>query len=466
MMSDLVDKFFAFNAKHQLVRPNDRVLVAVSGGVDSVVLLHLMSKMAETLALELQVIHVNHGLRGAQADRDQEFVAQLAARLGLPFIVRKVNVRRFLAQRHISEETAARWLRYRCFQWALKKTNAAALALGHQADDQVETVIDHFLRGSGVSGLRGMPVRRGKYIRPLLFASRQEIETYAQTYSLDYQVDSTNLMTRYRRNRIRHRLIPLLQSEFNPSIGTTVLRTAKIMGETEAYLNEQARLALDACLIQQKIDKIILDIDAFLNYFIVIQKYMLFQMLDRVGISRSTLTSTIIDRMLKLIRAKASGRTVRLVGTWQLALASGQIVLHRSTVVEYDFEIQLNTNYVLPNSGLRFWAEVIAASQLPQQWSADHRIEFVDYDRLSGQLRLRNIRAGDRFRPLNFCGEKKISDFLIDLKVPRHERREIPLLVCDEGIVWLIGYRIDDRFKITKDTQRVLKLQITGEIAS
>lgn len=465
-MSDLFDKFFAFNAKHQLVQANDRVLVAVSGGVDSVVLLHLMSRLARPLALELQVVHVNHGLRGEQAERDQEFVAQLAASMGLPFIVRKVNVPGLVARRHLSEETAARWLRYRCFQWALKKTHAAVLALGHQADDQVETVIDHFLRGSGVKGLRGMPVRRGNYIRPLLFASRQEIETYAQTHSLDYQIDSTNLMTRYRRNRIRHQLIPLLQSEFNPAIAAAVLRTARIMGETEAYLNEQARLALNTCLIQQKIDKIILDIDAFLSYFIVIQKYMLFQLLDRVGIARSTLTSTIIDRMLRLIHAKATGRTILLPRPWQMSVASGQIVLHRSEPVAFDFEIELNQRYDLPGSGLRFWAELIPAGQLPAQWGADPRIEFVDYHRLSGQLRLRTIRAGDRFRPVNFSGEKKISDFLIDLKIPRHQRLSIPLLVCDEGIVWILGYRIDDRFKITKNTQQVLKLQIVEDISS
>lgn len=465
-MPDLWEKFFAFNEQHQLVKHGDKVLVAVSGGVDSVVLLHLMWRLAESLALQLEVVHVNHGLRGEPADRDQAFVAQLADRMGLPFIARQVKVRQFMEQRHLSEETAARWLRYRCFQWALQKTNAAALALGHQADDQVETVIDHFLRGSGLKGLRGMPVRRGKYIRPLLFASRQEIETYAQAHSLDYRIDSTNLMTQYRRNRIRHRLIPLLQAEFNPAIATVVRRTAQIMSETEAYLNEQARLALDTCLIHQKIDKIILDIDAFLNYFIVIQKYMLFQLLDRVGIARSTLTSSSIDRLLQHIRARATGRSVLLANPWRMYVASGQIVLYRATSVEFDFEIQLNQHYQLPGSGLRFYAEIIAPGQLPKRWGTDHRVEFVDFDRLSGQLRLRSIRAGDRFRPLNFSGEKKISDFLIDRKVPRPERLQIPLLVCDHGIVWILGYRIDDRFKITKDTQRILKLQITGDITS
>ena len=248
-MPDLLEKFTKFIEQHQLIKKDDYVLAAVSGGIDSVVLLQLLVRLSDLLHLKFQIVHLNHGLRGKQADRDQQFVEQLATEYNIPIITRKVSVPKFIAKKNLSEEQGARVLRYRFFEQTLKKTGADCIALGHQADDQVETVIDHFLRGSGVKGLTGIPVRRDKFIRPLLFATRQEIETYAKLHSLHYVIDSTNTITKYRRNRIRHDLIPYLKQHFNPAIENIVLRSASIMNEVEMYLNDQARLAIEKCLL-------------------------------------------------------------------------------------------------------------------------------------------------------------------------------------------------------------------------
>jgi len=460
-MSDLFEKFTAFIEQHKLIRQNYYVLAAVSGGVDSIVLLHLLQQLEKSLDLRLEIIHVNHCLRGEQADRDQQFVDQLAKEHNIPIISRKVNVPKYLARKALSEEQGARFLRYRFFEWALKRTGADCVALGHQADDQVETVIDHFLRGSGVKGLCGMPIQRDKYIRPLLFATRKEIETYAKLNSLHYLIDSTNVMVKYRRNRIRHELIPYLKKHFNPSIAEGMLRSAKIMSEVEVYLNQQARIALDDCLINLKKNKIILDINSFLNYFSVIQKYTLYLLFEKAQLSRSILTAQKFDRILSLVQSRDSGKKILLPDNWQIQVNYDQLVMMKERDVDFLVPIKFNENYQLLNSEICFSAELIEKSQLPDRFPRNKQIEYIDYDKIEGQLIIRNFRPGDRFRPLNFKGEKKLSDYFIDNKIPLHQRKEIPLLVCDAGIVWIFEHQIDDRFKISSMTERILKLQMT-----
>ncbi len=462
-MSDLLEKFTNFIEEHQLIRKNDYILVAVSGGVDSVVLLHLLLRLVEPFELKIQIIHMNHGLRGNQADRDQQFVEQLAKKYELPIISRTIDVPKYIAKKGLSEEQGARILRYRFFNWALNKTDADCIALGHQADDQVETVIDHFLRGSGVKGLSGMPARRDKFIRPLLFATRQEIETYANFHTLHYRIDSTNVMVKYRRNRIRYELIPHLQQYFNPAITEIVLRSAKIMDEVEIYLNEQARLALGTCLINLKKNKIVLDINSFLNYFIIVQKYMLYLLMDQLQLSRSTLSTQKLDQIFKLIRERISGKKINLNSEWQLCIHYDHLVITDEKVTDFKIKVTINTAYNILDGELKFRTDLITKDKLPKKFTNNPYIEYIDYGKIKGPLVIRIFKTGDRFRPLNFKGEKKLSDFFVDRKIPRHQRKEIPLLVCDSGIIWIIGYQIDDRFKITDTTEHILRLQIKRE---
>lgn len=463
-MTDLFEKFVDFIHKNHLINPDDYILIAVSGGIDSVVLLHLFIQYQESIPLRLEVIHINHQLRSSQADADQQFVEQLANQYRLPFIARKMNVPKFIETNGMSLEEGARVLRYRFFAWALKRTGADWVALGHHADDQVETIIDHFLRGSGVKGLTGMAIRRDKFIRPLLFAARQELETYAKAHSLHYQVDATNAMTQYRRNRIRHELIPYLQENFNPAISDGIRRTGQLLDEVECYLNEQAQTAFDACLVNAEKDKIVLDIHAFLSYFIAIQKYVLFRALNWVGLPRSVLTYAKMERAMRLIDAQASGKRMMLADNWQLFIDHEFVVIQKIQNDMLELPIEVGRIYDLDNGELEFQATLIARNQLPQQFAPDRAIEYIDYDRIQGSLVIRNFRAGDRFQPLNFHGTKKLSDFFTDHKIPCHQRWKIPILACDSGIIWIIGHQIDDRFKITQSTRQILKLRVSKKV--
>jgi len=459
-MEEFFNRFETFLINNHLIKFNDNLLVAVSGGVDSVVLLHLLIQLKDKFKLKLQIVHLNHGIRGEQAQRDQKFVEQLANKYGIFLKAKKVNVPEFSNKEGVSVEEGARILRYRFFEQILDETGANWVMLGHHADDQVETVIDHFIRGTGLKGLSGMMVKRDKYIRPLLFAKRKEIETYANDVSLDYIIDSTNESLDYRRNRIRHNLIPHIKKYFNPGFPHVVLRTSEISKETEEYLISQANEALELCLINFRKNKIILDINLFLNYFTVIQKYILFCVLERWNINRSLFTSDKINWVLKLIHDQKLGKKYFLNSSIYVLIDRGQLIIIKDEISNFEFEIAKEKEYFLPGSDLIFVAEDYKRNHLTKHFSLNPNVEYIDSDKVKGNLKIRNFRPGDSFYPLNLKGRKKVTDFFTDEKVPLHKRNEIPILICDSGIVWLIGYRIDDRFKIGKGSKRFLKLQV------
>ena len=459
-MSNLVEKVETFLNQHHLISSGNHLLVAVSGGVDSVVLLHVLFQLKEKYQLKIEVIHLNHGIRGKEADRDVKFVRQLANQYELSVVVDNVNAPGFSKGQSLSLEQGARILRYRFFEQILQKTGADWVVLGHQADDQVETVLDHFMRGSGIKGLCGMVAQREKYLRPLLTVTRKEIETYADEHSLDYIIDSTNKMLKYRRNRIRHELIPHLKKFFNPGINSVILRTASIANEVEEYLYSQAEKALQQCLINFKKNKIILDIDSFLNYFNIIQKYILFEILAHWQLNRGLLTEKKIDQVLKLTQARKSGKQFFLNSEISVLIDKNLLVFLKGKPSEFEFEIEKNVTYSLPESELAFIAENVNADCLPKNFSSDLSVEYIDSEKIKGKLKIRNFRKGDRFRPLNMKGNKKVSDFFSDKKVPLHLRNEIPILICETGIIWIIGYQIDDHYKICGSSKAFLKLQI------
>ena len=459
-MSDLLEKIIVFIDQHKLLKKNDAVLVAVSGGIDSVVLLHLLNSLKEIFRLQIHILHLNHLLRNKESDADQVFVETLANKYHLPIISKKVNTPAFIKKNRLSEEEGARILRYRFFDWALRKTGSDLVALGHNADDQVETILDHFFRGSGLKGLSGMVVHRDYFIRPLIFAYRKEIETYATVKSLQYVIDSTNSMIKYRRNRIRHELLPYLKEHFNHSVDDVLLRTGKLMQETESYIEIQAKSAFYYCLINSKKNKIILDINSFLSYFITIKKYIIYLVLDKLEIPRFVLNSRKFDDILLLITKQNHGKKIFITKEWFCQIEYNTIVFRIVTEPEFIIKIEVKKKYSLLNGELSFFADEINKEQLPNLFSNNKNTEYIDSDKIIGNLQIRYFKAGDRFWPINFKGEKKISDFFTDQKIPQHERNEIPLLICETGIIWIIGFQIDDRFKVTNETKRILKLQV------
>ncbi len=462
-MPDLLERFRSRVMDPGLIQRGEHVLAAVSGGVDSVVLLHLLLGVRDAYNLTVSVAHLNHGLRGEDADADQAFVEDLCRQHSVPCVSEKRDVLRYAQIHRLSEETAARVVRYDFLRRAKAQLRADVIATAHHADDQVETVIDHFLRGSGLLGLSGMAARRGDIVRPLLWASRADIEEFARQRNLSYRTDRTNLDLEYRRNRIRLELIPYLRRYFNPNLREVVLRTAGILSEAEAFIERQAVQTLRRVKVKKTRDEIVLDLDRLLREPTLIQKYVVLACFETLGGQRWLLNHDRIERSVEILREGTSGSKLYLGGGICLTKSQDSVAVHRVRQVEFSYPLRIGGEATIPELDLVLNTEVVDRSTYAGEVGCDPCVEFIDLDRVQGELWVRNARPGDRFQPLGSPGTKKLSDFFIDQKVPSYERWRTPVVTDGETIVWVCGFRLDDRYKVTERTKRILKLSL-GEV--
>ncbi|HQI49996.1 MAG TPA: tRNA lysidine(34) synthetase TilS, partial [bacterium] len=343
----MIEQFIAYIREHDLFRSGTRILVAVSGGIDSVVLVDLLAQLAPEWRLELYAAHYNHQLRGADSDGDEAFVHALCAERAIPCETGRGEVRAWARQHRLSLETAGRTLRYAFLQETARRRGCTVIATGHHAGDQAETVLDRLIRGAGARGLAGIAPRSPAasarepadaaasepeplwLIRPLLFASRTAITVWAEARGLTWREDASNRDRRIRRNRIRHELLPLLQT-YNPRIESALCRTADHLRETEAFLCSAAREALDRCRVEESWGKIVIEKEPFLSYFIILQKYALQEAWRRISGGTGDLDAAFWKGWHRFIAAGRTDRAFSVGGAelWQtehrLVLLSAQ----------------------------------------------------------------------------------------------------------------------------------------------
>lgn len=456
---NLVEKFKNHLVRNNLIQEGDCILLAVSGGLDSVALLHLFCEIQDMFHLKLAIVHVHHGIRDKEADRDLEFVRALSDHYKLPFYFQKVDAPEFAQKEKYSLEESARILRYQFYEKTIKKSKFTKLATGHTANDQTETILQNLLRGSGILGMSGISETRGPYIRPLLIFARHELEVYVKQQELQYCQDSTNRELKYRRNRIRSELIPYLKENFNSNLIKTLNRSGEIFTENEQFLKFHADESFDSLVINRKKNKIILDINHFLNYFIILRKYIIFRAFDELSIKRNLLNFDKLNKILNLISNKKIGKQISFDRDWCLYIDHDGIVIKKN--IEPFPRIEFN---VLEKGPIRLrdyeFRWTIIERQYLKNYGENPNIEFLDFEQTGSLLYFRNFQPGDRFVPLNFTGHKKVADFFSDRKIPHHLREEIPILDSKRGIVWICGYCIDDRFKISSDSKRILKVEM------
>ena len=480
MTVDFVQQMHRFIAQHKMIKDGETVLVAVSGGADSLALLYGLNALRSRLNCQLHVAHLNHCLR-PDADADADFVRQHAVDLRLPCTIQRMEIPHLAQQWKLSVEAAGRRARYQFYESVTTEIDATKVALGHHQDDIAETVLMNLIRGSGTTGLKGIaPVRDAKFIRPLAGFTRQQIEAFLTSIGVVPRHDTTNTDTRYLRNRIRHELIPRLENEYNPNIKTGLSRTAGVLRAESEYLDTAAREAFEACRIQGPHKNVVLDRVAFRKHHIALQRRMLRQSVSEMSGDMSDLYFTHCDKMLNLIEGKVSNALFRLPNGLQFRRAYQQLIIERKPVETGNFAYSvvpvgktsievLNTEITAELGNI----ESCATLALP-----DGKFEAIfDYEKIrkvfaepsleAFPLTARNRRQGDRFQPYGMRGTKKIKDFLIDAKVPRYERDSIPLLVCGDQILWIIGYTTSDAFKIESDTRQYLYLRYaSNETAS
>jgi tRNA(Ile)-lysidine synthase len=454
--------------------PGETVVAAVSGGADSTALLALLHALAGTRPLRIHVAHLDHGLRGAESDEDAAYVLALGRRFNLPVTVEKADVAKIRAQRRLSWEAAAREARYDFLARVAVNIGSSAVLLGHTADDQVETVLMHLLRGTGIRGLRGMlPISRWRsrdgsletpLVRPLLNARRHNTEAYCASLGLVPRQDSSNLDRRFTRNRVRYDLLPYLE-QFSPSVREAVTRLARIVTEDVAYLDQQVREAWPLVVAQEPLG-MRLDRRTFNGLHPSLQAHLLQRVyVDLVG-EASDLNLVQVEGMRRLARQGAGrslslGHGIRFFTTYRdLFMAGAPPASPWSPVEERPLLIPSETLA----QGWRIAVRCLAGTSFPRDIVHDDPFRaYLNLDAVGTGLTLRARLPGDRFRPQGMDGTKKIKEFMIDARIPSAWRDTVPLVVGKEGVAWVVGWRIAQWARVTAETREVVEVTFSRE---
>ena len=461
MPPDLFESFKSALGRQSLWVPPEAVLVAVSGGPDSVALLHLFWRLRAEIGFPLSVAHLNHALRGEESDKDEAFVAELALRHQVPFISEKLSPGQ-LGESPEGLEAAARKARYEFLRRTARRIGAARVALGHTRNDQAETFLSRLLRGSGPRGLGGIhPSLDGLFIRPLLETSRDSVESYLRDSRESWREDSSNQDLHRTRNRIRHHLLPMLQAQYNPEVVEVLSRTTSVLRDEDEYLESVTR-ELVRRLVRKEAQGYSLAIPAVRVLPPALRRRLLRSFLERATPPpspppdfESTLALETLVREGRHQAASTLGPELEVRVLYSDLVAIPKPSPRELTAVP----LPVPGEAAWPDLGVRLRAHQLSRTEAgdPRSASAEGQA-FLDADTLPGPLAVRRRRNGDHFRPLGSPGESKLKSYLIDHKVPRPVRDRIPLVVAGDQIAWVVGYQIEDRFKVTPRTRRVLVL--------
>jgi tRNA(Ile)-lysidine synthase len=467
--------------KHSMLKLGHTVLIGVSGGADSIALLHILLKLSPEFDLRLGIAHFNHGLRVAESERDAGFVKSVAENLNLPFYHQKVDVKNFSIHHKLSIEEAGRTLRYKFFYDTARKHGFDKIALGHQKEDMAETILINILRGSGPQGISGIPPKRDMVIRPLININRTDIEIFLQSENISHITDSTNMDQQFLRNRIRHSLIPLLATEYNAEIVENLNRTGEILRDEQIWLDSMIEALLEKTKLPGDNNNFNLSIPELKKMPIAAARRIIRQGVSKIKGNLHGISFKHMDAVLDLIISNNKNNQFDFPGPVRVKRENDKLVIFRRKnnirfktdgVKHHEFQQPL-FEYQINGPQTVFIKEINQLVQLTELsskevfclkkshfYATDPQEEYIDMACLCYPLIIRSFRAGDRFKPLGLNGSQKLKKFFINNKVPFSQKKKIPLLECSGKIIWVAGYRIDDSVKVKSSTQRVLKARL------
>jgi len=491
----LEQRVLGFIEQNHLVSSGEKLVVAVSGGADSVCLLHILVSLQKRLKLTLHLAHLNHQLRGADSDTDADYVSDLARKLDVPATIDRRDVKGYQKQERLSPEEAAREVRYNFLTEVAGATGAKAVAVGHTRDDHIETILMHLIRGAGTRGMRGLqpstewPSKTGGLlvIRPLLEVSHQETEDYCRQHRLAPRLDASNLSLSPLRNRIRQQLLPLLQS-YNPGIAEVLLRTGRIAGDDIDFLDKETARLWNK-ITRQEGGAIIMDKPKFDRLPSTFKRYLLRASAERLLGSAKDIEMRHIEEMMAAL-GKPAGKKLNLPGGLifatgydQYQLATDMAGLSPFPRLEDEARLNIPGQTLLP--GWRVEATITDPSTIKGKSEGalapsetitplplikgkgiqgmglinDNFTACFDLAKTGDNLTVRPRRRGDRFQPLGLPQPKKLGEFMIDARIPQAWRQHIPIVCSPSQIVWVVGWRLDDRVKVSQKTKQVLCLE-------
>ena len=450
-----------------MLQAGDTVAAGISGGADSVCLLFILLKMREQTPFRLAAVHVNHGLR-EEAAQDAAFTEELCRRWNCDFYCIETDVERYAAENRVSTEEAGRTLRYLAFEQVLEEMGApdGKIAVAHNQNDNAETVLFHLMRGTGLTGLAGISPVRDRVIRPLLSVSRPEIERFLAEKHISYCIDRTNNEDTYTRNKIRHHILPYAEAEICGQAVSHIYDTSVMIREADAFLRKNAEEALARCASEDG-REIVFEVDAFLQEDTFLQKQMLLLAIGRLAGSRKDIKAAHVRILHELFTREGNGR-ISLPYCITAYREYGKVRLHSGGKEERREAETVLEERELTVPGKTRWTEDISvlcrlfpyekSENIPQKTYT----KWFDYDKIVKSLVLRTKRQGDYIQIRPDGGRKSLKSYLIDEKIPRAERDRTLLLADGGHIVWVVGGRISERYKINVQTKTVLEIQVIG----
>lgn len=452
--------------KYSLIEKGEGIVVGVSGGPDSICLLHVLHELSNDLFIRLYAVHINHMLRGQESKGDEAYTADFCRSLNIPLYIRPYDIKMIADQRGISLEEAGREIRYHEFGLIADKTGATKIAVAHNRNDQAETVLMRIIRGTGLEGLKGIGHRRGRIIRPLLDVERKDIEKYCADNSLNPRTDSSNLEAVYTRNKIRLDLIPYINRIFDTDIVDSLVRMSALVKEDNEFIEAAVDSLYDKCVSFSDGSSISLNIDRLREHGGAIKGRILRKAIQQIKNDLKGIEHIHIDDILNLALNGRTGAEIHLPQGIRASKSYNTLKIFIYNRVDYS-EI-LDKIVDIPGrtevEALKTWIEasvfeVLEGRKRFSDLPAGSLLQYFDYEKLKMGISIRSRNTGDMFKPLGSNGTKKLKEYYIDNKIPRELRDNIPLIAKNNEIVWIIGYKISDKFKVTENTKSVLRLE-------
>ncbi|MFQ6007457.1 MAG: tRNA lysidine(34) synthetase TilS [Candidatus Zixiibacteriota bacterium] len=455
----MLDKVKSTIREYSLLVNGDVVLVALSGGPDSVALLHVLSRLRRRMNLTLAAIYINHQIRPRAARQEEEFCQKLCDKLGLTLTIERADIPALARKRKKGLEETARDFRYALFENQARLGGCSKIALGHHIDDRVGTILFRILRGTGRTGLLGMPIKRGKIIRPLYHVTKEEIYAYLKRHRLAFCIDQSNASCDFARNYIRNKLLVNIRNHLNPAVDAALLNLSEITAEEETFLQQVVDRAQRKIVSKTVGGKIELDLRLFGRYEKWLRRRLLRYCLTEALGKAVSFDKEVIDRLDEL--CMFTGKAMSLPHHVQAVKVNDKLIIYRQERRSFYEELRPGQTTRLPTLRLNLHCQEVNNCTEAIKTKKRSKQVRVDSEKLLFPLFVRNIIAGDRFTPLGVNGTKKVGDYLTDRKVAPVFRDEIPVVCDQKGIVWLVGFEIADRVKIDSATQKVIEIEVS-----
>ncbi|MDF2520012.1 MAG: tRNA(Ile)-lysidine synthetase [Clostridia bacterium] len=455
-MEHFVDQVKAYISKYNMLSPGDSVVVGVSGGADSLCLLHVLNTIKDEIGIKIFAVHLNHQFRGADADADAQFVEDICKSWNIPYRIESFDVPGYSKESGLSPEEAGREIRYKLFREAKDEISANKVAVAQNLNDNIETILMRLLRGTGLEGLKGIDAVRDDIIRPLLDTDRASIEEYCRQNGLQPRVDKTNLKPIYLRNKIRLELIPYLKESFNPNIGESLIRLSQIIKEENDYLEQQTDMLINE-LVKFDNQKASVQIKDLKVLHEAMQKRLIRRIIEKSTGTLNGFEYKHFQGVLELLD-KSTGAALELPKNLKAYISYENLILSKK-IENHHKKCYYKLNYDYDNkideADLKLSVTKVDRSQLTSIPKRNDTV-YIDASKVKQELIIRNRQSGDMFSPIGMKGSKKLKDYFIDKKIPRENRDNILLIADGNEVVWIVGSIISEKYKISSQTEKVI----------